>query len=102
MLLLRGGRSRRRMHGPPWVTAHRWLDRISQTPIKTAEISSGCQEEPRMSARSRLITQGGAMTRRTFLQSLGIATGGLVLASQASRAQAQGANLPGPDFQLKA
>jgi peptide/nickel transport system substrate-binding protein len=55
-----------------------------------------------MPARPRLITQGGAMNRRTFLQSLGIATGGLVFASQATRAQAQGANLPGPDFQLKA
>ena len=55
-----------------------------------------------MAARPRPNKQAGAMNRRTFLQSLGAATGGLVLASQLPRAHAQGANPPGPDFQLKA
>jgi peptide/nickel transport system substrate-binding protein len=55
-----------------------------------------------MAARLHFITQADAMNRRTFLHSLGIATGGLVFASQLPHAQAQGANPPGPDFQLKA
>jgi ABC-type transport system substrate-binding protein len=42
------------------------------------------------------------MNRRTFLRSLGIVTGGLVMASQLPRAWAQVAKPPGPDFQLKA
>jgi peptide/nickel transport system substrate-binding protein len=46
--------------------------------------------------------QAEAMNRRTFLKSLGIATGGLVVASQLPPARAHAANPPGPDFQLKA
>jgi peptide/nickel transport system substrate-binding protein len=55
-----------------------------------------------MAEQPRLIALAPAMNRRTFLQSLGIATGGLVLATQFPQAYAQGAKPPGPDFQLKA
>jgi peptide/nickel transport system substrate-binding protein len=43
-----------------------------------------------------------AMNRRTFLRSLGLVTGGLIMTSQLPRARAQVAKVPGPDFQLKA
>jgi peptide/nickel transport system substrate-binding protein len=55
-----------------------------------------------MTEQPRLIALAPAMNRRTFLQSLGIATGGLVLATQFLRAYAQGVNPPGPEFQLRA
>jgi peptide/nickel transport system substrate-binding protein len=55
-----------------------------------------------MAARFHLSAQTEAMNRRTFLQSLGIATGGLIFASQLPHAQAQAANPTGPDFRLKA
>jgi peptide/nickel transport system substrate-binding protein len=55
-----------------------------------------------MPARPHFITQAEAINRRTFLQSLGIATGGLVFASRLPHVHAQEANPPGPDFQLKA
>jgi ABC-type transport system substrate-binding protein len=42
------------------------------------------------------------MNRRTFLHSLGIATGSLVMVSRLPRARAQTAHAPGPEFQLKA
>jgi ABC-type transport system substrate-binding protein len=55
-----------------------------------------------MAEQPRLIASAPAMNRRTFLQSLGITTGGLVLATQFPRAYAQGVNPPGPEFQLRA
>lgn len=55
-----------------------------------------------MADRPRSIQPSAAMNRRTFLRSLGIVTGGLVMASQLPRAWAQVAKPPGPDFQLKA
>ena len=55
-----------------------------------------------MAEQPRLIASAPAMNRRTFLQSLGITTGGLVLATQFLRTYAQGANPPGPEFQLRA
>jgi peptide/nickel transport system substrate-binding protein len=55
-----------------------------------------------MAGQSRLIAPAPAMNRRTFLQSLGLASSGLVLARQFPRAYAQGTNPPRPDFQLKA
>jgi peptide/nickel transport system substrate-binding protein len=55
-----------------------------------------------MADRPRLTAPALAMNRRTFLRSLGIATGGLALATQVPQAYAQGASPPGPGFQLKA
>jgi peptide/nickel transport system substrate-binding protein len=55
-----------------------------------------------MAEQPRLIASAPAMNRRTFLRSLGLATGSLALASRFPPAYAQGANPPGPDFQLKA
>jgi peptide/nickel transport system substrate-binding protein len=55
-----------------------------------------------MADQSRLTAPAPVINRRTFLRSLGIATGGLVLATQFPQAYAQGAKPPGPDFQLKA
>ena len=55
-----------------------------------------------MTEQPRLIALAPVVNRRTFLWSLGITTGGLVLATQFPQAYAQGANPPGPDFQLRA
>lgn len=55
-----------------------------------------------MADRPRRSAQGYAVNRRTFLQALGIATGGLIFAPQLPRAHAQGTYPPGSDFQLKA
>jgi peptide/nickel transport system substrate-binding protein len=55
-----------------------------------------------MADHPHLTTPAPAMNRRTFLRSLGLATGSLALASRFPPAYAQGANPPGPDFQLKA
>jgi peptide/nickel transport system substrate-binding protein len=55
-----------------------------------------------MADQPRLTAPALAMNRRTFLRSLGITASGLALATQVPRAYAQGANPPGPDFQLKA
>ena len=42
------------------------------------------------------------MNRRTFLRTLGVATGGLVVASRPLHRRAHAANPPATDFQLKA
>jgi peptide/nickel transport system substrate-binding protein len=55
-----------------------------------------------MADRPRPIKPAAAMSRRTFLHSLGIATGSLVIASQLPGARPEAANPPGPDFRLKA
>jgi peptide/nickel transport system substrate-binding protein len=55
-----------------------------------------------MADRPRLSAQGYTVNRRTFLQGLGIAASGLVLAPRFPRANAQGTHPPGSDFQLKA
>src|SRR5262245_14589226 len=55
-----------------------------------------------MAEQPRLIASAPAMNRRTFLQSLGLTIGGLVLATQFPRAYAQGVNPPGREFQLRA
>jgi peptide/nickel transport system substrate-binding protein len=55
-----------------------------------------------MAAPSRHLTPAFPLNRRTFLSSLGISAGGLILAAQSPRPQAQAATAPGSDFQLKA
>jgi peptide/nickel transport system substrate-binding protein len=55
-----------------------------------------------MADRPRAIEPAYAMNRRAFLKALGIAAGGVGIASQLHPSLARGANPPGPDFQLKA
>src|SRR5262245_6201016 len=55
-----------------------------------------------MADRPCLVKPAGVMTRRAFLQVLGIATGSLVLTADLPRVRAQSTPSPGVDFQLKA
>jgi hypothetical protein len=55
-----------------------------------------------MTARSVPAKRAHTMTRRTFLTSVAMATGSLVIASRMPPSRAFAATSPGPDFQLKA
>jgi phosphodiesterase/alkaline phosphatase D-like protein len=44
----------------------------------------------------------GGMTRRTFLKTIGIASGSLAMATQLARSQARAGQADAPTFQLRA
>jgi ABC-type transport system substrate-binding protein len=55
-----------------------------------------------MSNYNPTMGHASAMNRRTFLKTIGIVSGGVVLASQMPVRRVRAASPPGPDFQLKA